>query len=263
MNNVKYGLHPEISKRYSESVRLIDDEFSSKEDEIRIKIVYTLLLNCEKARCYDFEENENRARDKDAISRASKAARDARVLAEFLKNYSMQSVPAVGSAILQTGVHVRKEADTVPISTGVAFSPTISIRLSELLDALSSALDNGALAAKNGPFEHRFRVGPILFSEPIDGRAKLPEPETCLGLFLSFLFRKMDVNGLDQRYPFRFQTGEPMPESGSPRWKIVSQLVRDSLATNIDDQNLSAKADKFVRNNKNIGFVGYIGNQAP
>lgn len=216
---------------------------------------------CEKARKYGWPESKTRAQDTQALAGTEQAAKHARSLAKYLARHPTQTMTAVMSAILVTGVHLRTKADDVPISEGVALSPSQSLRLSRLLSALADELHNKNLLARAGPMSHRNHLGPLWFDRAIEGRGRntLPDRETCLAIYLSFLFRRLTPQG-----EIYWQRGEPIPKNGNPRWPIVAALVRDTMGARIDEQDLIEKARKRISKNPGLQIVGYEwGDAAP
>ena len=89
----------------------------------------------------------------------------------------------------------------------------------------------------------------------------MPDAETCLAIYLSFLFRRLTPQG-----EFYWQCGNPMPKGkdGNPCWPIVAALVRDALGAHIDEQALIDKSRKRIRSNPGLQIVGYEwGDAAP
>lgn len=149
-----------LTERYRRSIEKMRAELDYPE-HIKNDIINYLIRECEQARTYARPEIETRKRDTQALSNAKKQAKHARELAKYLTQHPTQTMIAVMSAILMTGVHLRTEADDVPISKGAALSLSQSLRLSRLLNALADELERKRLLARNGPMSHRNQLGPL------------------------------------------------------------------------------------------------------
>ena len=132
-----------------------------------------------------------------------------------------------------------------------------SLWLSRLLDALADQLQNKRLLSRTGPVAHQWQHGPLWLERSVEGRARsaLPDPETCLAIYLSFVFRRLTPEGDIRRKNDKF---EPMPTDGNPRWPIVAALVRDALDARTDEQELIAKSRKRIRSNPGLRIIGYL-----
>jgi hypothetical protein len=245
-----YGLHKDIARRYRDSIKLFDSEFVNQPEEIRTELIYIIIGACESARTFDWTpEQTSRDADRNAIKEAKSAAKHALKFAEYCRAYPWQMMSAILGAILRTGVHLRTKEDEQPIERGVAFSPSYSIRLADLLTQAAVELNAGNLSAKRGPFVHRTRHGPLNYNKPIENNADLPAPPTALAIYLSFLFRKQFLVG--EAY---FQPGETIPVNGKPRWKLVEKFVSDSLGV---DGDFKDAATKVLGRNRTLEIVGY------
>jgi hypothetical protein len=245
-----YGLFAEIRQRYQRSTRRFDVEFAQYSLQERTELLYGILQICETARTFDWTpEQQARDRDRNAISDAKSAEKYARGLASYCQSYPLQSMPALMSAMLKTGVHLRMKGDNEPIERGVALSPSHSIRLANLLRRVAEEIASGNLAAKRGPFTHRTRHGPLDYRKPIEDNADLPEPTTALAIYLAFVFRKHSLE--NQLF---LQPGENTPKGGRPRWRLINEFVCEALEA---DGDFKDSASKVLRRNPDLGMVGY------
>jgi hypothetical protein len=251
-NNPKntYGLYDEFARRYRKSIERFSSTFRNETEEKRVGLLYVIIEGCEAARKFNWKpEQERRIADRGAIRKARSAAKHARGFAQYARSYPWQITFALMKAILKTGVHLRTKADEQPIEAGVALGPGQAVRLANLLTEFAQEIEAGNLAAKAGPFTHRTRHGPLLYSKPVEDKADLPEPATALAIYLSFLFRKFSLEG-----GIFLQPGETIPVRGRPRWKLVGRFVCDALDTNGDFKD---RASKVIRRNAKLGMVGY------
>ncbi len=261
-----YGLIGEIAERYKISIDAFDKEFGGLPTSDRVEILYMILHHCEAARTFDWTaDNENRRDDSAALTDRKAAAASARKLERFCRIYPDQAMVAVMAAQWESGVYLRVGDEARRLAKHIAdlggearegddlvgFGAGQSIRLAKLLTALADQLDAGYLLAKAGPMLHRFRHGPLLFAKPIDRRAKLPEPPTCLAIFLSFLLRRHDAIG-----QMGYSAGEPISTEGRPRWPLVSQFVNDALGVS-SGQDHRRSASSEISRNPDLQICGY------
>lgn len=246
----RYGLYGEYGLRYRQSINLFDSAFQDLPEDTRTALLYVIIEHCELARKFDWApDQQSRQADRDAINESKGAAKHARELARYLCSFPMQVTLALMGGILKSGIHLRTTNDKIPITAGVALSPSHSIRLAGLLTELAEEIEFGNLAAKRGPFTHRSRHGPLLYPNPIENYADLPTPATALAIYLSFLFRKFTSEGQLFLLP-----GETIPAGGRPHWKLVSQFVLDALRVDGDFKDV---ASKVLRRHPKLGMVGY------
>jgi hypothetical protein len=253
---VPYNLDPEIVARYKDGIGLIEREFDHSE---RQKVILTAIEYCEQARRYDWEkDNTTRLADRNArkLVRNKNPIVNARELARFLEEFPQQTMQPIMAAILKSGVHLRTMADDPEtINLGVAFSKSHSLRMARLLAEFANELASGALFAQTGPFMHRFRVGPLLYPKPVDGRTRQAgaDERTCLAVFLSFLFRVHSLTG-----SFAYQSGETIPKEGNPRWPLVAQLVTDALGQCANEApDYGNTVGKLISRHPDLRVLGY------
>lgn len=78
-------------------------------------------------------------------------------------------------------------------------------------------------AARRGPWEHRFRVGPLRFTEPVDQHPARADLVTCLLFGATFWARWLSATCLPP------PVGTPMPKGGRPLWPVAVSLVNEAL----------------------------------
>jgi hypothetical protein len=249
----QYRLNDELACRYAPSTQLFDAKFLRLPQDERVALFYKIVNDCELARVFDWEpDKKNRQMDRDALDQAESAARHARQLAKYCREFPFQAFGGIVAGILESGVHLRIKQDQVPIERGAALGAGQSIRLANLLSALADEFEAGRILAKRWCLIHRTRYGPLNFPEPIENlpETALPGRGTTLAIYLSFLFRKHSLVGTAN-----FQPGERIPDDGLPRWQLVTHLVQDSLGELGDVKD---KASKVIRANPNLEIVGYL-----
>ncbi len=249
-----YPLSDEMKSRYRASVALTDKEFKSHTKNERWAIISMLIGFCEAARSYSWNEgNEARAADKKALGKSTTAANSARRLSSILKQYPRQFGFAVSAASLGCEVFLRKEDDTVPIGYVPAVQGIDALRLAELLDGMEEKLRDKFILAKAGPMMHRTRHGPLHFTKPIEDQSKLPDPETCLAVYLVAKLRNYDLTG-----NWRMGAGSPIPRDGRTRWDLVEQWVQDALADSSRSiKPAEAKAAKLLDRHPDLEIWDY------
>jgi hypothetical protein len=243
----------EIAKPYEASIALFQRAFQRIDEPARASALHTVLQHCDAARVYNWPEKQYRQADCDALSETKNAIANMRTVARFYRSFPLQSSPAICAAMLRSGVHLRVKEDPRSIDQGVALGAGQARRLATLLTAAADELENGGLLAKSGPMLHRFRHGPLLFSQPIEGKADAPEAATCLAIVLSFLFRLQDTNG-----EMTYQMGDLVNvQSGRPQWKLVAQFVDDALGVVKGGMEYANMVGKIIRRNPDLQIVGY------
>lgn len=259
-----------LADRYQRSTELMRAKLNYPE-HIKEHIIRSMIRVCEQARKYEWPEIEKREQDKQALDDAEQQAKHARSLAKYLARHPTQNIAAVRSAQFSARVYLRtgspSENEDIasakrqfekmgkPEAEPVAFSQSISLWLSRLLAAYADELGNKRLLARAGPMSHRNHLGPLWFAQPIEkgrGSSNLPDAETCLAIYLSFLFKIIAPDG-----SMRWGAGQRIPKDGEPRWPLVSALVCDATGTNTDEKDLIAKAKKRIHSNPCLGIVGY------
>lgn len=230
-----------MRKRYCESIKLLRDVCPGS--------ISYLISICERARSGKSPEVDARALDTAVLSETKIQAKHARKLATFLRKYFAQTRPAVCEAIDEAGFHLQSKNDDISVG------PFLSrpLKLARLLEALADNLEKKKVLARVGPFEHRFAVGPLLLDKPVEGKAAVPKAETCLAIYLSYLFRVQSLRKDGEVFDERGQ----MPKEGNPRWPLVAQLVCDSFGVDATEHEIQNKANKVLRRYPGLQIVGY------
>lgn len=249
-----YPLKDDMRSRYRASVALTDREFKNLAKQERWAIISMMIGFCEAARAYSWNEGkEARAADKKALGKTYTAANSARRLSSILRQHPRQFGFAVSAASLKSEVFLRAKDDEQPIGYVPALHGTDALRLARLLDELEEGLREGKILAKAGPMMHRTRHGPLHFAKPIEDQSKLPDPETCLAVYLVAKLRNFDLTG-----NWRMGAGSPIPRDGRTRWDLVEQWVQDALAdTTRQVKPAEAKAAKLLDRHPDLEIWDY------
>jgi hypothetical protein len=245
-------LPPKIKKRYRESIAIAEEAFKNILPQTRSDLIKILINDCEAARTYDWAfEQELRQLDRDALREAPQAAREAKRLAAYAMKYIVPLIPGVMASQLDSGVFLRIAEDDPDSMATVTWDETHSVRLHDLLAALSANLERKFLAAQRGNLIHRTKVGPLKFPKPIDKQAEIPQPDTCLAIFLAFRLKKFSQTGT-----WTMKREEMIPREGRPAWSVIEQLVTDTLGTG-DKASAKDRASKVMNRHPGLKIVGY------
>ena len=245
----KNGVTEKFICKYADGINAIIKMKENISDNERYLISIFIIEYCEMAINYNFHEEGERKLDVKIIRAKTPIANSAKRLAQFCRLHPLAVSGALMSAILDSGVHLRTKSDNAPIEKGVALSRSHADRLGALLEAFATSIENGGLLAQQGPFLHRHRVGPLYFPRGIEGQKSIPEPETCLGVFLSFQIR----NFLERR-TLRWFTGETMPPNQPPHWPVVSAFVSNAFAKQLD---VKPRCEKLLARHPDLEMWGY------
>lgn len=171
---------------------------------------------CERLQKPDWDPHaERRRQDAEVVERHETITNTARRLAGLLSGREQNYEGAVCEAVNASGRRLYR-AD---------HEPTYATEdLVAVLSALADWCERAGPPAKSGPWAHRTHVGPLAFRTPIDGRAKLPGRETCLGVCLVNVFRRA-TSGDRRLWPI-WQNGERVPVNvGDPLWEHVANFM--------------------------------------
>lgn len=251
----------DLLERYASSIRKAQTyifDRANPDNARKALFVSYLVEQCELAKAYKFPERLHREADELALDSTKNAASAAKRLARILRSHPQAYGSAVGHSMLETGVHLRMREDDALGADGqpampayhAGIGPGYSIRLAELLDAFARAAEKRDILAQRGPFEHRFRCGPLFYPEPKEGRKQeTPSAATCLAVFLLFLTRRFTATG-----GYRWAKGEKIETVGEPLFKLAEELVNDALEVRPDPNEI----DTFLRRNPKLTIWGYI-----
>jgi hypothetical protein len=124
------------------------------------------------------------------------------------------------------------------------------------LEVYKQTLENQRRRLKRGAFDHRFRVGPLVFQKPIDKKqGARPGADVCLLFELTLYFRRFS----DGFREFAFiQSGEPMHKAGHPHYEVSALLIAGTLGQKpIKPDSLRKKLQGLMQRNPNIGLVDW------
>jgi hypothetical protein len=186
--------------------------------------------------------------DSEFLKALSGHRRQVEKVARFIRENAGRLGPALKRMHRVGGICIRYELRQ-PVGTA----------WSAVLSAYAAGLNPACLPARQGPFAHRFRDGPLDFGEAIDGRrgARIEAAETGLLFQLALYFRRYTA-GVGREELGYMQSGEPMPEVGNPRWDlcgdIMAAIFGDRVPTTDD---LRRRLGKLLASYRNLTFVGW------
>ncbi len=170
-----------------------------------------LIEQCEKARAYAFPESKERQSDSAVLANAPDYARMATALSTALRDNQRAYGRAVGVAIIKAKVRLLGVGESGQYQD----EPTDQIiALADVLRAFGEEAKTTDLMAQAGPWLYRHRHGPLMFPEPKEGkRASVPDPATCLSIFLACLIRNFVKTG-----SYHWGRGDPIEMPGDEYW---------------------------------------------
>ena len=128
-----------------------------------------------------------------------------------------------------------------------------------LLSAYEAGLDSRYLPARQGPFAHRFRDGPLDFGEAVDRRRgpHIDAARTGLLFQLALYFRRY-TSGIERDLLGYIQTGEPMPRDGYPCWALCAEALAAIFGDPVPTpDDLRRRLGKLLTNYTHLTFVGW------
>jgi hypothetical protein len=201
-----------------------------------------LIGQCEQAKIHSYPERERRKLDTEALEGAKTAERQARYLANYLREFQHAAKWALLDTMVVEKLSIDRQASEEPVDQVLA--------LSDLLDGFSRSLREGNLMARRGDFAHRFLCAPLWFPSPKEGMAATePDPRTALALFLVFLTWRFLANG-----SWRWGLGETIVAPTAPIWPLIEELVFVTLGGERIGLQI---AIQFYRRNKQAQIAGF------
>lgn len=186
--------------------------------------------------------------DTDFLSALSRHREQVKQVGQFIHRHAGRLGPALKQMHRVGGIRVCFQARQ-PL--GDAWSA--------LLFAYAAALDTSRLPARQGPYAHRFREGPLDFAEPIDGRRgpHIKAAQTGLLFQLALYFRRFSL-GVDGETLGYIQTGEPMPANGKPCWDLCGEILSALFGEPVPAaDDLRRGLGKLLKRYPHLTFVGW------
>lgn len=233
-----------------------DDFFSGDEATLRKVITETLsydpqgglwlvvevLWNCFKANTFNDPDKARRTLASDFIADRQRARPAIKQLRRLIKQYPDQ----VGLVIARANL-MEKTADSTG-ETHVPLSMKPRIPLVRVLDDFLASLDDSFQqtipGVRCGTYLHRYRSGPLLYSNPLDLNNSQGDAALNGLLFvLAFNFRRA-TNG---QQGTSWNNGEPMPRSGKPCIALIAQYAWLVFPDRENDITTDKIADRLKR----------------
>ena len=219
---------------------------------LRYQILEQLVLDaCTKAQNYEVAPADRniirRRMDSEFLRDLPRHRQDVKGVANFIRQYGGRVGPALKQMHRVEGIQI-------------VFSKKTSLDAAwfALLSAYEAALEPHYLPAKSGPFVHRFQDGPLDFGEAIDRRRgpRIKAAQTGL-LFELALYFKRFTSGVDGDLLGYMQTGEPLPLSGNPCWKLCGQALAEVFGGEVRPDGLGRRLRKLRAKHPKLTFVGW------
>ena len=240
---------PELKERYADCIDQAERILWSADLAAQPKAASFfgyLIEQCEKARAYAFPESKERQSDSAVLANAPDYARMATALSTTLRDHQRAYGRAVGAAIIKAKVRLLGVGENGQYQD----EPTDQIiALADVLRAFGEEAKTTDLTAQAGPWLYRFRHGPLMFPEPKEGkRASVPDPATCLSIFLACLIRNFVETG-----SYHWGRGDPIEMPGDEYWPLIEEAVSSALGVRPDPRIVR----QFVRRNPDVTMCGY------
>ena len=196
---------------------------------------------------WDDRHARERAADEAFLDDVAQVAEAAETLARHVEAKTSLAEHLGAMLILEmpskAGVSMRPTGDRVRIAPVLAWFFRSYGRLAEEI-AASPRLGQ----------PHRYRLGPFLFSEPLESRTRLPSWEVAV-VFGAVYAARVATGSAAMQWE-----GEPMPEAGSPLYPVAAAFLADMKGERLapDAAQKAANAlSAFLRRNPDVGWCGW------
>lgn len=235
--------------------RILSDVFDGEvpRDDLDEELLYFIWSSCACAFTYKKDKDPFHLKRLRQTQEHSKKRANAKAAVAKLRA-SLNLIPDLAPVAILHAIRALPERGIrLSIDEPQEGAQLLSVIFDSLLEELYQGLSEPVLGKGHGPFLHRTQHGCLDYPESIERNSRPAEADTMLLFSVVLHFRRHSLGEC------RPGEGEPMPESGSSRYKLAAAIVQEVFSDSriLDEKSAEGRLTQLLSRNPGLALMSW------